>query len=112
MSPRFQGAWTLGLIVALQLAAPTPVLAQPQPETSGVIGRIFVERTNEVLVQVVLLVDSVRRDLPVSSQGRFVLTNLAPGRHRVEVRKEGLATYTEEVLIRQGTTLTLNVSLK
>ena len=37
---------------------------------------------------------------------------LAAGRHRVEVRKQGLVTYTEEVLIRQGATLTLNVSLR
>jgi hypothetical protein len=89
MSPRISGAWTLGLVAALQLAAPASAKAQPQPETSGVIGRIFDERTNEVLIQVVLLVDSVRRDLPISSQGRFVLTNLAPGRHRVEIRHIG-----------------------
>lgn len=37
---------------------------------------------------------------------------LATGKHRIEVRKEGLATYAEEVLIRQSATLTLNVSLK
>jgi len=37
---------------------------------------------------------------------------LATGKHRIEVRKEGLTTYTEEVLIRQSATLTLNVSLK
>ena len=36
---------------------------------------------------------------------------LATGRHRVEVRKQGLATYTEDVLIRQAATLSLNVSL-
>ena len=37
---------------------------------------------------------------------------LAAGRHRVEVRKQGLTSYMEEVLIRQSATLTLNVSLK
>ena len=37
---------------------------------------------------------------------------LATGRHRVEVRKQGLTSYTEEVLIRQSATLTLNISLK
>jgi hypothetical protein len=37
---------------------------------------------------------------------------LTIGRHRVEVRKQGLTSYAEEVLIRRGATLTLNVSLK
>ena len=37
---------------------------------------------------------------------------LTTGRHHVEVRKQGLTSYTEEVLIRQSATLTLNVSLK
>ncbi len=36
---------------------------------------------------------------------------LAPGRHRVEIRKAGFATYAEDVLIRAGATTTLNVSL-
>lgn len=44
-------------------------------------------------------------------QNRMTI-ELPPGRHRVEVRKEGFQTYSEEVLIRPGATLTLNVSLK
>lgn len=102
MSPRFSGAWTLGLAAALQLTAPASARAQPQPETAGVIGRIFDERTNEVLIQVVVLVDSVRRDLPVSSQGRFVLTNLAPGRHRVEIRHIGYRPHVLDILLAPG----------
>lgn len=105
MSARFSGARSLGLAAALVLAAPAPARAQPQPETSGVIGRIFDERTNEVLIQVVLLVDSVRRDLPVSSQGRFVLTNLAPGRHRVEIRHIGYRPHVLDILLAPGQVL-------
>ena len=45
-----------------------------------------------------------------SGTSRLVI-QLAPGRHRVEIRKPGFATYSEEVLIRAGATLTLNVSL-
>ena len=33
------------------------------------------------------------------------------GRHRVEIRKEGFATYSEQILIGRDRTLTLNVSL-
>jgi len=34
------------------------------------------------------------------------------GRHRIEVQKTGFATYTEDLLVRPGATLTLNVGLK
>lgn len=43
--------------------------------------------------------------------GRVAL-RLAEGRHRVEIRKDGYARYTEEVLIRRGATLALDVTLK
>jgi len=36
---------------------------------------------------------------------------LSAGRHKVEVRKEGFVTYTEDVLIRDKATMTLNVAL-
>ena len=36
---------------------------------------------------------------------------LPTGRHKVAIRKEGFTTYTEDVLIRAGGTLTLNISL-
>ncbi len=36
---------------------------------------------------------------------------VASGRHHVEVRKDGFVTYAEDVLIRPGATLTLNVNL-
>lgn len=41
----------------------------------------------------------------------FITIQLTEGRHRLEVRKTGLATYTEDVLIRRDRTLTLNVAL-
>lgn len=41
-----------------------------------------------------------------------VTIQLSEGRHRVEVRREGLSTYSEEILIRRGATFTLNVSLR
>ena len=47
-----------------------------------------------------------------SPSGDRLTLQLSAGRHRIEVRKQGFATYAEEVLIRTGATLTLNVSLK
>jgi hypothetical protein len=48
----------------------------------------------------------------VEAGQEVIAIQLPEGRHRVEVRKAGLATYTEEVLIRRDRTLTLNVSLR
>jgi hypothetical protein len=56
-----------------------------------------------------IVIDGERWDAP-GGQDRIAI-ELAEGRHQVEVRKSGFATYTEEVLIRAGASLTLNVSL-
>ena len=37
---------------------------------------------------------------------------LSPGRHKVEIRKDGFERYSEEIGVRENTTFTLNVSLK
>ena len=46
-----------------------------------------------------------------ASQDRLSI-ELPQGRHSVEVRRQGSSTFREDVLIRPGATLTLNVSLK
>ena len=46
-----------------------------------------------------------------SPENSRLVIQLAPGRHRVSVRKAGFDTYSEEILIRVGATMTLNVSL-
>jgi hypothetical protein len=40
-----------------------------------------------------------------------LLLELIEGSHRVEIRKEGFRTYSSTVRVRQGDTVTLNVSL-
>jgi hypothetical protein len=55
-----------------------------------------------------VLIDGEAWNSPATSR---LVIQLAPGRHRVIVRKTGFDTYTEEVLIRVGATMTLNVSL-
>lgn len=44
--------------------------------------------------------------------GEAVTIRLPEGRHRVEVRRQGLPSFTQDVLIRRGRTLTLNVALE
>ena len=56
-----------------------------------------------------ILVDGERWSAP-TDQERITI-RLAEGRHRVEVRKAGFAQYAEDVLIRSGNTLSINVSL-
>jgi hypothetical protein len=56
-----------------------------------------------------VLVDGERWDAPAGSDR--ISIQLAEGRHRVEVRKAGFNVYAEDVLIRRGATLRLNVSL-
>lgn len=56
-----------------------------------------------------ILVDGERWSAP-AGQDRIAI-RLGEGRHHVEVRKAGFAQYSEDVLIRSGNTLSLNVSL-
>jgi hypothetical protein len=56
-----------------------------------------------------ILVDGERWSGP-ADQDRIVI-RLAEGRHHVTVRKDGLASYEEEILILPGRTLSVNVSL-
>lgn len=48
----------------------------------------------------------------VADGQQLISIELPEGRHRIEVRRAGMATYTEDVLIRRDRTLTLNVALR
>lgn len=87
------------LWLALLLLAPR---ALPAQDPAGIIGRVFDERSNEVLVEVLLFVDGTRRDVTLSRQGRFVLSGLPPGAHRVEVRAVGYRPYVMELELQPG----------
>lgn len=79
-------AFALALAAVVLPPAAVPAGAQT---ASGIIGKIFDERTNQVLVDALIFVDSTRREVSISSQGRFVLSNMKPGVHRVEIRAIG-----------------------
>lgn len=97
----------LALLATVQLGAAAWMAAQP-PErsaSSGIIGRVFDERTDEVVTQALIFVDSVRHDVAVSSQGRFVITNLRPGKHRMEIRAIGYRPSILDVTLVDGQVL-------
>ncbi|MGH7562694.1 MAG: carboxypeptidase regulatory-like domain-containing protein [Gemmatimonadales bacterium] len=85
----------------LSAGAGLPAAAQ-EPAPGGVIGRVFDERTNEVLTDVLVYLDGTRREVNLSNQGRFVITGLPPGAHRLEVRAIGYRPYVLEVSLRAG----------
>ena len=56
-----------------------------------------------------ILIDGEKWTAP-ADQDRITI-QLSEGRHHVEIRKQGFAQYTEDVLVRRDNTLSLNVSL-
>lgn len=89
------------------LSPRAPALEAEPERTSGRFGTLSI-RVQPADAEIVI--DGERWGAP-SGQER-VSIELSEGRHRVEVRKSGFTTFTEEVLIRRGATLTLNVSLR
>ncbi len=89
-------ALSLAFVAAVQAGFAVPVAAQ---NTSGLIGHIFDERTNQVLNDVLIFVDATRREVSISSQGRFVLSKLGAGAHRVEIRAIGYRPHLLELTL-------------
>ena len=79
---------------------------QPQREADARFGTLSV-RVQPADAEI--LVDGER--WTASAQPDRLSLKLAAGRHKVEVRKDGFVTYTEDVLIRDKATMTLNVVL-
>lgn len=96
--PQYRGDPRNGVEVEPQRQAPPPAVAR-----FGTLSLRVQPADAEILV------DGERWN-GVLDQERVVI-QLSEGRHRVEIRKSGLSTYTEEVLIRRDRTMTLNVSL-
>lgn len=98
----FSPAFALAFFSASLAVLPAPALAQT---TSGIIGRIFDERTNQVLNDALVFVDSTRREVSISSQGRFVLSKLKAGSHRVEIRAIGYRPHILDLKLVEGQVL-------
>jgi len=87
-------------------AAPPPditVEQEPGPRSFGVLALNVQPADAEILI------DGAPWTIPAGDLRLNV--QLPAGRHRVEIRKAGFATYTEEVAVQAGRRLALNVSL-
>jgi hypothetical protein len=87
--------------------APGP--AEPRPPAAEAPGRFGTLSLRIQPADAEIFVDG--EPWEVSGGADRVSVQLSEGRHRIEVRKAGFGTYAEDVLIRRGSTLSLNVSL-
>jgi hypothetical protein len=95
--------WSCGIApIALALIR-APVSAQAGG--SGLIGRLFDERTAQVISEAAIFLDSVRLTVPISSQGRFVLFHLATGHHLLELRAIGYRPQAVDLAFAEGEVL-------
>jgi hypothetical protein len=92
--------------------APRPAEEPPPPAPRNEIEVATNFGTLSIRVQpgdAEILVDGERWTGPAGPGALQI--RMAEGRHKIEVRKDGFEHYTEDVLIRRGATLALNVSL-
>ena len=84
-------------------APPDITVEEQNPRSFGVL------RLNVQPVDAEILIDGAPWTIPAGDSRLNV--QLPEGRHRVEIRKAGFATYAEEVAVQRGRLFTLNVSL-
>jgi hypothetical protein len=82
---------------------------EPEPQQREADARFGSLSIRVQPVDAEILIDGER--WTASAQPDRLSLKLAAGRHKVEVRKEGFVTYTEDVLIRDKAAMTLNVVL-
>jgi hypothetical protein len=83
-----------------------PAPQRPPQNRSGELGTLNLRVQPE---DAVVTIDGERWDSPQG--GSRLVVQLAPGTHRVEVKKDGFRTYTSTVQIHPGESQTVNVSL-
>lgn len=74
----------------------------PQPASGGVRGLVVDATTRQPLADVVVQVDREERSIRTSADGRFELTDLAPGTHGLYVSIIGYVLVKRDVVVRAG----------
>ncbi len=104
MRPSRWPASVAGLaLAALSLSAGT-ARAQ-EPERAALIGRAYDSRTSEALTNAEVLIDMQNVHAVLSSQARFVISNLEPGRRRIDIRVVGYKPLTAYLEFLPGQTI-------
>ncbi|MBL8987153.1 MAG: TonB-dependent receptor plug domain-containing protein [Gemmatimonadetes bacterium] len=84
------------------LVAAAPLAAQ---ENGQLIGKVYDSKTGEALTTAQVLVDGKVANVNLSSQARFVLGGLEPGRRRIDVRNVGYRPLSVFLEIKPGQTV-------
>ena len=74
-------------------------------DRAQLIGKIYDGRTGAALTTALIQVDGVNADLNLSSQARFVLGQIEPGKRRIDIRAVGYKPFTTFLEFAAGTTL-------
>ena len=99
---RNTGRALLGLALPLATVLVAPRSLAAQEPAAGIIAHVFDDRTSEPLTAATILVGGTPRPVSVSNQGRFVLTGLSAGAHRIEVRAIGYSPFRLDVTLAPG----------
>lgn len=99
-------------LVALAAAASRPEATAQQEPRAGLIGRIYDSRTGEALITAQVRIDGRLAEVTLSNQARFVLGDLEPGRHLIEVLAVGYRPHRVELTFRPGQTIQRNFEME
>lgn len=91
-------------LMSLTLTALLATGASAQ-ESGQLIGKIYDSKTGEALLGARLLVDGKAIEVRLSSQARFVLGGIQPGRRQIDIRNVGYRPLTVELTFAPGQTV-------
>ena len=74
-------------------------------DRAQLIGKIYDARTGAALTTAAVQVDGVKADVNLSSQARFVLSQIEPGKRRIDIRAVGYKPFTTFLEFAAGKTL-------
>jgi hypothetical protein len=89
-------------LLAAVLASSSPLAGQAK---SQLIGKVYDSRTGEALINAQVLIDGAVVPAHLSSQARFVLGNLEPGRRQIAIRNVGYRPVSTTVEFAPGQTV-------
>lgn len=102
--------WTRNLVcAAVLLCAPHALLAQG---AGGMVtGRVIQAPAGQALPGVSVVVDGTNRGAVTDADGRYTITGVTPGAHRISASLLGYATETREITLTAGQTATADFGL-
>lgn len=93
-----------GLLLSALTGGVATIRAQA-PEKASLIGRAYDSRTAEALTSAQVLIDMQDVKAVLSNQARFVVSDIAPGRRRIDIRAPGYKPLTTFLDFQPGQTI-------